>query len=94
MDVMKKIRQFTYVIQHSPHCPDPFLVRLVGSGMSRLDLLQSDDTRDIRGYGKTERMAAHKALALKRKAVRARQAEVRKGLYNLRHPAQRKTAVV
>jgi hypothetical protein len=30
-------------------------------------------------------------LALKRKAVRARQAEVKRMLYESRHPAQRKT---
>jgi hypothetical protein len=81
MDVMKRLRQFTYVTQHSPNCPSPFLVRLVGAGVGRLDLLQTDDTKDIRGYGKTEKSAARKALALKRKAVRARQAEVREQLY-------------
>jgi len=91
MDVMTRLRQFTYAIQHSPNCPSPFLVRLVGPGTCMLDLLQSDDTKDIRGYGKTERMAARKALALKRKAVRARQAEVKRMLYESRHPAQRKT---
>ena len=93
MDVMQRLRQFTYATQHSPNCPDPFLVRLVGPGAGRLDLIQSNDTKDIRGYGKTEKMAARKALALKRKAVRARQAEVRKNLYEFRHPAQRKTVV-
>jgi hypothetical protein len=93
MDVMTRLRQFTYAIQHSPNCPYPFLVRLVGPGAGRLDLLQSDDTKDIRGYGKTERLAARKALASKRKAVRARQAEVRRFLYESRHPMQRKTTV-
>jgi hypothetical protein len=93
MDVMQRLRQFTYATQYSPNCTDPFLVRLVGPGICMLDLLQSNDTNDIRGYGKTERLVARQALALKRKAVRARQAEVRKNLYEFRHPAQRKTAV-
>lgn len=94
MDVMTRLRQFTYATQHSPSCPYPFLVRLVGPGTCMLDLLQSNDTKDIRGYGETERIVARKALALKRKAVRARQAQVRKNLYDFRHPTQRKTAAV
>ncbi|HEY5220639.1 MAG TPA: hypothetical protein VIJ29_00605 [Candidatus Paceibacterota bacterium] len=93
MDVMTRLRQFTYATQHSPNCPDPFLVRLVGPGTAMLDLLSRRETKDICGYGKTERMAARTAMALKRKAVRARQAEVRKMLHKSRHPMQRKTAV-
>jgi hypothetical protein len=58
-----------------------------------LDLLPQWETKDICGYGKTERIAARTALALKRKAIRARQAGVKKMLYMVRHPAQRKTTV-
>jgi hypothetical protein len=93
MDVMTRLRQFAYATQHSPDCPSPFLVRLVGPGANGLDLLQSDNTKDICGYGKTEKMAARKALALKRKAVRARHLEVRENMYDFCHPTQRKTAV-
>src|SRR5690606_29385138 len=50
----------TFVIEHNPNCPSPFLVRLIGKGKGHI--CYSAD--DICGYGKTLEEAATKAMKL------------------------------
>lgn len=51
----------TYRIEHNPHCPSPYLVRLVGEA-GKIDGLPTSQTKDSFGYGKTLTDATHKAL--------------------------------
>lgn len=62
MSVMNRLRRMTYVIQHSPNCSKPFLVRLVGRGAGTIDLKPPPWTNDVLGYGKTMERAARNAL--------------------------------
>ncbi len=57
--------QYTYVVEHQPNCPSPYLVRMVGrsNGATVIDKLPvHEKTRDVYGYGQTFREAAEKAL--------------------------------
>lgn len=66
MKVMQELEQLTFVVQHNPNCPRPFLVRLVGLA-SVIDYKPPEKTADILGYGKTLREAAAVALKIKEK---------------------------
>lgn len=57
----------TFVIQHNPNCPKPFLVRLVCPGTGKLDLLpyyaigNEQITKDALGFGHSVEEAAEAA---------------------------------
>lgn len=57
----------TFVIEHNPNCPMPFLVRLPGKNKGVIDKLPYGGlgditlTKDILGFGKTLREAADAA---------------------------------
>ncbi len=59
---MTELNKLTYAVQHSPNCPSPFLVRLIGRGQVMLDYKLASETKDICGYGTTLRQAEGKAL--------------------------------
>jgi len=67
--VTQRMSRMTYVVEHNPNCPSPFLVRLVGVGKGILDKLPSRTTRDVLGYGQTFEDAAKEALAMKQAAI-------------------------
>jgi len=67
MKVMAELNKLTYAVQHSPNCPSPFLVRLIGRGQGFLDNKLACETKDICGYGTTLRQAAEKALKIRAK---------------------------
>jgi len=69
MKVMAELNKLTYAVQHSPNCPSPFLVRLVGRWQGVLDYKLASETKDICGYGTTLRQAAR--MALKARAEQA-----------------------
>ncbi len=59
---LQKLEGKTHLIQYSPHCPHPYLIRMVGKGQGKLDLLPYPDslklsqppfTQDIIGSGET-----------------------------------------
>jgi hypothetical protein len=52
----------TYVLEYSPNCPSPYMVRLVGREMERIDKLPVWESRDAIGYGQSFREAATAAL--------------------------------
>ena len=64
------LRGHTFVVQHNPNCPSPWLVRLPGKS-GRIDLKPyghtfppvKHETDDILGFGKTLDAAARAALA-------------------------------
>jgi len=60
-NVPEELDELTYMIEHNPNCPMPFLVRLPGKA-GRIDRKAADETEDILGYGKTLEIAAHAAL--------------------------------
>ena len=53
MDIITRLDGLTYLIEHSPGNPSPFLLRIVTPGMGSLDKLPTHETRDIFAYGKT-----------------------------------------
>ncbi|MBT6691080.1 hypothetical protein HOB10_01960 [Candidatus Parcubacteria bacterium] len=57
----RKLRDITYSVHHSPNCPSPFQVRLIGHGMAILDNLHRRSTKDILGYGQSIEDAARDA---------------------------------
>lgn len=60
--------QMTHVIQYSPNCPSPYLVRIVGKGAAALDNrlnIGNTPTTDCCGYGKTLERAARQAIIAK-----------------------------
>lgn len=61
--VIEKLNKLTYVVQHNPNCPSPFLVRLCGHSVPSIDLRPYEETRDILGFGKTLEEAAASALS-------------------------------
>ncbi|MBU6388682.1 hypothetical protein KGQ72_02330 [Patescibacteria group bacterium] len=71
MDSIAMLKQQTFVIEHNPNCPMPFLIRLVAPGTGYIDKLPPGETRDALGYGRTEKEAATRAFkrvnALRRK---------------------------
>jgi hypothetical protein len=62
MDIMSRLKELAYWVQHNPNRPMPFLVRLVGKGRKRIDGLYYDQTKDILGFGRTLVEAAENAL--------------------------------
>jgi len=55
----------TYMLEHNPNCPSPYLIRLIGKGAGRIDREPPEKTRDILGYGKTLDAAVSAALHAK-----------------------------
>ncbi len=74
--VLEKLEKTTYVLEHSPSCPSPYLVRLIGAQKGRLDKLPAGRTADVLGYGRTLEDAATKAFV----AQEAQDAVYRKAL--------------
>ena len=66
MIIPDELNERTYAIQHSPNCPKPFLVRLVGRTASRLDYQSPLNTKDILGYGMTCEEAARNAFTARK----------------------------
>lgn len=62
MEALDRLNKETYVVQHSPNCPSPFLVRLVGPESGVIDMKYYDETKDILGFGKTLEEAARAAF--------------------------------
>lgn len=60
--IYEEMRKRTYVVEHNPNCPRPFLVRLVGFAKAHIDHLPPRQTTDILGYGDTFEEAARVAL--------------------------------
>jgi hypothetical protein len=56
--------QYTYVTEHSPNCPSPYMVRMVGraNGQGVIDKLHPLVSNDAIGYGQTFEEAAGEAL--------------------------------
>src|SRR5690606_29144945 len=50
----------TFMVEHNPNCPSPFLVRLVGKGKGYI----RRNSDDVRGYGQTLEDAATMAMKL------------------------------
>ncbi len=62
MEILERLNKETYVVEHSPNCPSPFLVRLVGPESGVIDKKYYDETKDILGFGKTLEEAAQAAF--------------------------------
>ena len=58
-----RIGSRTYVVQHNPNCPNPYLIRLVGDKAAAIDLQHPAVTQDRLGYGKTLEEAVEQALS-------------------------------
>lgn len=43
----------TFVLEHNPNCPSPFMIRFVGKGKGVIDKLPPGQSRDRIGYGQT-----------------------------------------
>lgn len=69
MEILEMLKKETYVIEHNPHRPTPYKVRLIVPGAYCLDNLPSGRTKDILGYGRTLEDAAKEAFE-KRNALR------------------------
>jgi len=63
MEALKRLCGMTFVLQHNPNCPSPFLVRLVGEGRGMIDLLSPERTKDRLYYGKTLEEAVNRAVS-------------------------------
>jgi len=61
MNILKKLKQHTFAVQHSPNCSSPYLVRLVGRGAGVLDF-ENKGSKDAIGYGQTLEEAGVNAL--------------------------------
>ncbi len=66
-EVLERLTQSTYVVEHNPNCLSPFLVRLPGK-KGYIDKMNSG-TADICGYGRTLVDAAGQAF-VQRDAMR------------------------
>lgn len=62
VEVLERLNKETYIVQHNPNCPSPFLVRLVGPESGVIDLKYYDKTKDVLGFGKTLEEAAQAAF--------------------------------
>lgn len=67
MDESHPIHQMTYVVEHNPNCPSPFLVRLPGLSLviDKKPYVSAEADRltsDALGFGKTFLDAADKAI--------------------------------
>lgn len=67
-----EILKRTFVVQHNPNCPSPWLVRLPGKGLY-IDLkpyssltMPKDRTGDILGFGQSFEEASNAALSQSR----------------------------
>lgn len=69
---IEKLSKVTFSVHHSPSCPKPFQVRLIGAGAARLDNLHRPTTKDIRGHGQTLKEAAEDAWRKKIKLASER----------------------
>ena len=80
MKTLKELGKLTYVVEHSPNCRSPFLVRLNGASAT-IDKLQysftKNRTNDILGFGKTLVQAAQSAMKQRRAFERQFVREVR-----------------
>lgn len=62
MDSIARLRLATYAVEHNPSCRMHYLVRLIAPGTGRLDKLCAGQTKDVLGYGRSEREAATRAF--------------------------------
>jgi hypothetical protein len=69
MEILEMLEKEIYAIEHDPHRPTTYKVRLVVPGAFCLDNLPSGRTRDIVGHGRTLEDAAKDAFE-KRRALR------------------------
>ncbi len=70
MEPLFALAMETYMIEHNPNCPMPYLVRLVTPGSATLDRRPVQElTSDTIGYGKSLGEAARDAFS-KRAAAR------------------------
>ncbi len=74
---LQKLNGKTFIVQYGPHCPHPYLIRMVGRGQGKLDLLPYPDpimlsqppfTQDIIGSGETFAEAVDAVMREHRKA--------------------------
>ena len=65
------ISELTYVVEHNPNCPSPFLVRLPGPKQAVIDKKYYSETKDTLGFGKTFHAAAAAAIKAKEQARQA-----------------------
>jgi hypothetical protein len=56
----------TFVCEHSPNCPSPYLVRLCGRGQGVIDKKPISETKDAFGYGDTFEKAFLEAVEKRR----------------------------
>jgi len=49
----KGLLDTTFVIEHNPNCPSPFLIRFCGEGKGCIDKLPHGQSADRIGFGKT-----------------------------------------
>ena len=63
MNPLDRLADRTYAMQHSPNCPSPYLIRVIGQGKYRLDLEYYDTTKDRLCFGVTLEEAVQKAIA-------------------------------
>lgn len=52
----------TYVLEHNPNCPAPYLIRLPGKRTGIIDKEPLGESQDIFAYGKNFQEAAKRAL--------------------------------
>jgi hypothetical protein len=62
-EILQRLNKSTYVVEHNPNCPSPYLVRLPGR-QGFIDKLFGK-SGDISAYGKTLTEAASGAFAKK-----------------------------
>lgn len=60
------LEAMTYVLEHNPNCPAPYLIRLPGRGMGIIDKQPLGESRDIFIYGENFPEVARKALLIPR----------------------------
>jgi len=59
---MTELEKLTFVVEHNPKGPDPYLVRLIAPGEAFLDKAPPGSTGDILGYGNSLEEAGASAL--------------------------------
>ena len=63
MNTEDRLKHTTYVVEHNPNCPSPFMIRLVGNIGGVVDKLPPSKTNDLIAYGETLLVAAEHAFA-------------------------------
>jgi hypothetical protein len=58
------MNRLTYVTEHAPRCPMPYLVRMAGYGKGLTDKRPLSETADAYGYGLTEEEAFQGAMEM------------------------------